>query len=53
MSNKRLSPHQSGNIKHHSTETLNVFITDKILEGMDERKLTGLVLLGLSKAFDT
>ena len=27
--------------------------TDKILEGMDERKLTGLVLLDLSKAFDT
>ena len=53
VSNKRLSPHQSGNKKHHSTETLNVFITDKLLEGMDKRKITALVLLDLSKAFDS
>ena len=53
VSNKRLSPHQSGNKKHHSTETLNVFITDKMLEGMDKQKITALVLLDLSKAFDS
>ena len=53
VSNKRLSPHQSGNKKHHSMETINVFITDKVLEGMDKQKVTALVLLDLSKAFDS
>ena len=37
----------------HSCETLNVFITDKALEAMDSKKLTLLVLLDLSKAFDS
>lgn len=48
-----LSPHQSGNKKHHSTESLNVLVTDAMLEAMDEKKLTALVLLDLSKAFDS
>jgi hypothetical protein len=38
-SNSRLSSHQSGNKKLHSTETLNVFITDTILKAMDKKKL--------------
>ena len=50
---KRLSKHQSGNKKFHSTETLNIFITDAILENMDNKHLTALLLLDLSKAFDS
>ena len=53
INNNLLSHHQSGNKKHHSTETLNIFITDTILEAMDEKKLSALVLLDLSKAFDS
>ena len=50
---KRLSQHQSGNKKLHSCETLNVMIPDKALEAMDAKKVTLLVLLNLSKAFDS
>jgi hypothetical protein len=48
-----LSPHQSENKKLHYTETLNNFSTDTTLEAMDEKELTALVLLDLSKAFDS
>ena len=41
MVNHRLSPHQNGNKKLHSTETLNVYITDTILEAIDKKKITG------------
>ena len=54
MTNKeRLTEHHSGNKKLHSCETLNDMMTDKALEAMDERKLTLVVLLDLSKAFDS
>ena len=54
MSNKkRLTEHQSGNKKLHSCETLNVMMTDRALEAMDAKKLTLVVLLDLSKAFDS
>ena len=49
--NNRLTSHQSGNKKAHSTETLNILLTDKILEAMDKKQITALVLLDLSKAF--
>ena len=49
----RLTEQQSGNKKSHSTETLNVIMSDKILEAMDSKKLTLVVLLDLSKAFDS
>ena len=51
--NNRLISHQSGNKKAHSTETLNILLTDKILEAMDKKQITALVLLDLSKAFDS
>lgn len=50
---KRLTVHQSGNRKRHSTETLNIFLTDTILDAMDKKELTAVVLLDLSKAFDS
>lgn len=54
MSNKkRLNEHQSGNRKQHSCETLHVLTADSVLEAMDAKKLTILVLLDLSKAFDS
>ena len=49
----RLSEHQSGNEKLHSCKTINVMITDKALEAMDAKKVTLVVLLDLSKAFDS
>ena len=52
--NQRLSPHQNGNRKHHdSTETLSIYITDKMLEAMDKKHVTALILLDLSKDFDS
>ena len=50
---KRYTEHQSGNRKLHSTETLNVFITDQILQFMDRKEVAALVLIDLSKAFDS
>ena len=46
-----LSVHQSGKRRNHSTETLNTYITDNILKAMDEKKITALILIDLSKAF--
>ena len=37
----------------NSTETLNVFITDKVLEAMDKKHVTTLILLDMSEAFDS
>ena len=53
ITNNRLSPQQSGNKKSHSTETLNIYITDCMLDAMDKKKISALILLGLSKAFDS
>ncbi|CAB4025358.1 Hypothetical predicted protein, partial [Paramuricea clavata] len=50
ISKNLLSPHQSGNKKHHSTETLNIFGTDTMLEAMGKKEL---VLLYISKAVDS
>lgn len=51
--NKLLTLHQSGNKKCQSTETLNILLTDNILEAMNDKKITALVLSDLSKAFDS
>ena len=53
IEHKRLTSHQSGNQKAHSTETLNIQLTDGVLEAMDKMQITALVLLDLSKAFDS
>ena len=48
MTNKKcLTEHQSGNKKLHSTDTMNIMMSDKILDAMDSKKLTLLVLLDL------
>lgn len=51
--NKRLSVKQSVNKKFHSTETALICSTDAILTGMDKQELSAIVLLDMSKAFDS
>ena len=50
---KRLTSHQRRNKKAHSTETLNIQLTNSVPEAMDKKQITALVLLDLSKAFDS
>ena len=50
---ERLPINQSGNRKQHSTETLGLFVTDYILDAMDKKQVTAMVLLDFSKAFDS
>ena len=52
-SNKRLSSTQSGNKQFHSTETSLVHTTDAVLEAIDKKNTTAVVLLDMSKAFDS
>ena len=52
-SNQRLSSTQSGNKKFHSTETSLIHTTDVVLEAIDKKKTTAVVLLDMSKAFDS
>jgi retron-type reverse transcriptase len=44
---------QCGNRKWHSTETLLLSSTDAILKAIDQRKVTVVVYLDMSKAFDS
>ena len=53
VSNERLSSRQSDNKKLHSTETSLIQTTDTLLSAIDEKKVTAIVLLDMSKAFDT
>ena len=50
---KRHTCHQSGNRKHHSTETLSLLVSDHIFSAMDKKQITAMVLIGLSKALDS
>ena len=52
-SHNRLTRHQSGNRSLHSTETLSLLVTDDIFRAMDSRQITAMVLIDLSKAFDS
>ena len=45
--------YQSGNRKMHSTETALINVTDNILKAIDEKSASLLVLLDMSKAFDS
>ena len=44
---------QSGNRKFHSTETALLYFTDELLKNMDDKKISVIVLLDMSKAFDS
>ena len=43
---------QSGNRKLHSTEAALLHFTDELLYNMDQKKISVIVLLDISKAFD-
>ena len=49
----RLTCHRSGKREHHSTETLNLLVGDHIFSAMDKKQITAMVLIDLSKAFDS
>lgn len=53
LSRGRLSSKQSGNKQWHSKETSVIQTTDEILNAIDKKKLTAVVLLDVSKAFDS
>ena len=52
-SKQRLSTEQSENKRFHSTETSLIETTDIILEAMDKQRVTAVLLLDMSKAFDS
>ena len=51
--NDKLSLYQSGNRKMHSTETALINVSDNLLKAIDEKSASLLVLLDMSKAFDS
>ena len=51
--NKILAKTQSGNRKLFSTETALLCVTDDLLQAIDDKKISALVLLDMSKAFDS
>ena len=53
VSNDRLTTKQSGNKRFQSTETSLIHTTDFILNAIDKKKITAIVLLDMSKAFDS
>ena len=52
-SNDIISCWQSGNRKHFSTETAMLYYTDELLKNIDGKKISIIVLLDTSKAFDS
>ena len=50
---KKIAKLQNGNRKLHSTETALLYFTDEILKNMDDKKVSVIVLLDISKAFDS
>ena len=49
----RLMRHQNGNRTLHSTEMLSLLVTDDISRVMDSKQITAMILINLSKAFDS
>ena len=51
--NKILAKTQRGNRKLYSTETALLCVTDDLFQAIDDKKISALVLLDMSKAFDS
>ena len=51
--NKLLSIHQNGNKQYHSIKTLCLQITDDAFNAMVRKEITAMILLDLSKAYDS
>ena len=52
-SSNKIHQMQSGNRKFHSTESSLLYFTDELLNNMDHGKMSVIVLLDMSKAFDS
>ena len=52
-SNNVIHHKQSGNRKLHSTEAVLLHLTDELRSNMDQKKISVIVLLNMSKAFDS
>jgi hypothetical protein len=52
-SNKLFYPFQSGFRKQHSTKTALIKISDEIRKAKDEHKISFLIILDFSKAFNS
>ena len=48
----RLTCHQSGNRKHHSTGTLSLLVSDHIFSAMVKKQITAMMRIDVSKAFN-
>ena len=51
--NKIFYRYQSGFRPFHSTDTCLSYLSDKIIQGLENRMSTGMILIDLQKAFDT
>ena len=51
--NNLMEPNQSAYCKHHSMESCLLKIKTDILDAIDNQKVTALILLDVSAAFDT
>jgi hypothetical protein len=51
--NNIISEFQCGNRKQHSTETALLYFTDELLKNMDNKNISIVILLDMSKAFDS
>ena len=49
----KLSQFESGNRKYHSTEMVFLSVTDDLFKAMGEKKMSILMLMDMSKAFDS
>lgn len=50
---QKLNCHQGGNRQLHSTETLSLCVTEYLYKTIDQKKITAIILIDLSKAFDS
>ena len=53
ITHDRLTPNRSGNRSLRSTEMLSLLVKDDIFRAMDSGQITAVVLIDLSKAFDS
>jgi len=49
----KFTRHQCGNRLFHSTETLSLHVTDHLFKAVDEKRITAMILIDLSKAFES
>ena len=53
ITNNKLVVHQSGNRKLHSTETALLYVTDQLPQAIISKTVSIMVLLDMSKAFNS